>query len=177
LHRHDDHNLHTNITVPRSAQLRRTQANLLRRIGGSSDDDGDMRQSSTPRVCCVVVRAPFLPIKPRIRRRRSALSDCSIRISCLPDTAVITIVVGGGGGAAAMSNPSGIVKRIPLIKFPNRKAGQTQGIVLRLLVLCFFPPLPYFSASVSDQSGFVVFADLKWVLSLSSLIRSCIVDA
>ncbi|CAK9215863.1 unnamed protein product [Sphagnum troendelagicum] len=26
-----------------------------------------------------------------------------------------------------MSNPSGIVKRIPLIKFPNRKAGQTQG--------------------------------------------------
>lgn len=76
-----------------------------------------------------------------------------------------------------MSNPSGIVKRIPLIKFPNRKAGQTQGIVLRLLVLCFFPPLPYFSASVSDQSGFVVFADLKWVLSLSSLIRSCIVDA
>jgi hypothetical protein len=60
----------------------------------------------------------------------------------LPDTAVITIVVvgGGGGAAAAMSSPSGIVKRIPLIKFPNRKAGQTQGIVLRLLVLCFFPP-------------------------------------
>jgi hypothetical protein len=60
----------------------------------------------------------------------------------LPDTAVITIVVVGGRGAAAMSNPSGIVKRIPLIKFPNRKAGQTQGIVLRLLVLCvFFFPL------------------------------------
>jgi hypothetical protein len=60
----------------------------------------------------------------------------------LPDTVVITVVVvGGGGAAAAMSNPSGIFKRIPLIKFPNRKAGQTQGIVLRLLILCFFFPL------------------------------------
>lgn len=72
-----------------------------------------------------------------------------------------------------MSNPSGIVKRIPLIKFPNRKAGQTQGIVLRLLLLCF-----YFSASVSDQSGFVVFADLKWRLSLSHLFlhRRCLTE-
>jgi hypothetical protein len=96
----------------------------------------------------------------------------------LPETAVITVVIVGGGGGAAMSNPSGIVKRIPLIKFPNRKAGQTQGIVLRLLVLCFFffPLLLCFGIG---SIWFRSFCGLEMApLSLSlSLIRSCIVDA
>lgn len=83
-----------------------------------------------------------------------------------------------------MSNPSGIVKRIPLIKFPNRKAGQTQGIVLRLLVLCFFfPPPPlllcFGIGSIWFRSFCVLeMAPLSLPLSLAlSLIRSCIVDA